>query len=125
MGFTPIELAKNAIKILDMKKADEIVAIEVTNVTIIADYFIICSANSSTQLKALYEELEFKLKEQGTVPLRVEGNREGGWIVLDYGSVIIHIFSKDQREFYDLERLWADGIKMDISDILGHGGDAE
>lgn len=125
MDFTPMELVKKAIKILDAKKADEIVVIEVTNVTIIADYFIICSANSSTQLKSLYEELEFKLKGQDIIPLRVEGNREGGWIVLDYGSVIVHIFSKDQREFYDLERLWADGVKVDISDIVNKNNDID
>ena len=118
MNKAPLDILKSALTVLDRKKADEIVAIEVTNVTIIADYFLICSANSSTQLKALYEELEFKLKEQGITPIHIEGSREGGWIVLDYGSVIVHIFEREQRDFYDLERLWADGVKMDISGLI-------
>jgi ribosome-associated protein len=118
MNTAPLDILKRALTVLDRKKADEIVAIEVTNVTIIADYFLICSANSSTQLKALYEELEFKLKEQGITPIHIEGSREGGWIVLDYGSVIVHIFEREQRDFYDLERLWADGVKMDISGLI-------
>ncbi|MBQ1334637.1 MAG: ribosome silencing factor [Clostridia bacterium] len=118
MNTAPLDILKSALTVLDRKKADEIVAIEVTNVTIIADYFLICSANSSTQLKALYEELEFKLKEQGITPIHIEGSREGGWIVLDYGSVIVHIFEREQRDFYDLERLWADGVKMDISGLI-------
>ncbi|MBQ3378533.1 MAG: ribosome silencing factor [Clostridia bacterium] len=118
MSTAPLDILKCALNVLEAKKADEIVAIEVTNVTIIADYFLICSANSSTQLKALYEELEFKLKQQDIVPIHIEGSREGGWIVLDYGSVIVHIFEREQRDFYDLERLWADGEKMDISGLI-------
>jgi len=118
MNITPKELLESAVKILDTKKADEIVAIEITNVTIIADYFLICSANNSTQLNSLYDELEFKLKEQGITPIRTDGDKEGGWIVLDYGSLIVHIFMREQRDFYDLERLWADGEKMDISALL-------
>ncbi|MBR2742711.1 MAG: ribosome silencing factor [Clostridia bacterium] len=123
MNTAPLDILKCALTVLDAKKADEIVALEVTNVTIIADYFLICSANSSTQLKALYEELEFKLKEQGITPIHIEGSREGGWIVLDYGSVIVHIFEREQRDFYDLERLWADGEKMDISGLIKKDGD--
>jgi ribosome-associated protein len=118
MDISPLELVKKSIKILDAKKADELVAIEVTNVTILADYFIICSASSTTQLKALADELEFKLKEEGITPLRTEGQKDAGWIILDYGAVIMHIFYREQREFYDLERLWADGVKMDISGLI-------
>ncbi len=118
MDLTPKELVRSAVKILDSKKAGDLVVIEITNVTIIADYFVICSATNTTQLKSLYEDLEFRLKERGIVSLRVDGDREGGWIVLDYGSVIVHVFMKDQRDFYDLEKLWADGEKVDISELL-------
>ena len=118
MKYTPLELMQKTVQILDKKKADEIVAIEVTNVTVIADYFVICSATSTTRIKTLSEEVEHKLKEEGIEPLRIEGYREGNWIVLDYGCMIVHIFHKEMRDFYDLERLWADGLKVDISALI-------
>lgn len=118
MNKSPKEIMSEIVKILDDKKADDITVIGVTNVTIIADYFVICSATSTTKLKALSQEVEHKLKEQGIEPLRSEGFREGNWIVIDYGSVIVHIFYKEMRDFYDLERLWADGEKVDISSLL-------
>ena len=83
--------------------------LRVTDVTVMADYFVIASGTSSTHVKSLAEEVEFRLKEDGTAPLRTEGFHTNNWFILDYGSVIVHVFSPEARDFYDLEHLWADG----------------
>ena len=114
----PDELAKETVKILDSKKAGNITVLKVTDQTVIADYFIICTGNSNTQIKSLSDELEFKLKEHGIAPKNIEGFREASWIVMDYNSVIVHIFNREQREFYNLEKLWNDAEKIDMSDFL-------
>jgi len=104
----PMELVKAAADILDSKKALDIVAIHTTEQTILSDYFVIASATSTTHLKALGDELEFEMKQRhGLFPKGVEG-RASGWILLDYGTVLVHLFLKDQREYYNLERLWED-----------------
>lgn len=112
-----LELVKHAVKALDSKKAVDIDVIGITELTIIADYFVLASGTSSTQVKALAEEVEFQLKQEGAEPLHIEG-RATGWIVLDYGSVVVHVFQQEQREFYQLERLWTDGEKVDITKFL-------
>lgn len=99
---------------LDSKKAHELRLIEVAQVTEIADYFVICTGNSSTQVRALADEVEFKLKKEGIMPNHIEGHQTKSWIVMDYGSVVVHIFDIEARAFYDLERLWADGITIEI-----------
>jgi len=88
------------------------------DVTILADYFVICTANSTTQLKTISDEVEKVLKENGETPLRREGHRNGGWVLIDFACVIVHIFLKEARDFYTLERLWADAENIDISDII-------
>ncbi len=118
MELTSLELTKRIVKVLDSKKAQDIEAIHVHDLTIIADYFVLCSATSNTQLRALADEVEHVLKEEGTELLRTEGYRSGSWVLLDYGSVIVHIFYKETREFYKLERIWADGTRVDLSEIL-------
>lgn len=96
--------------ILSSKKASDITYIDVAEKTSLCDYFIICSGRSTTQVKALAENLEEKLeKEHGEIPRRREGVREGRWAVIDYADVIVHIFSDESRDFYNLERLWEDG----------------
>ena len=114
------ELAVEIIKVLDAKKAGDIKLLNIHGQSVIADYFVICGAQSTTQLKALADETEFKLKQKGVVPANVEG-REGGWILIDYSSVIVHIFTRDAREFYKLEKLWADSVNVDISEYLMDG----
>jgi len=110
----PFELVKAAAAILDSKKAADITAIRTTEQTIISDYFLIASGTSSTHAKALTEELEYEMKKQhGIMPRGVEG-RASGWILLDYGSVIVHVFQKEQREYYNLERLWEDAEKINL-----------
>ena len=112
--MTSLELAKEIAKILDSKKGVEITAISVKDLTIISDYFVIASGTSSTQVKALADAVEMKLKEQGVAPNKIEGHRSNTWILMDYGTVIVHVFLNETRDFYQLERLWADGEKVDI-----------
>ena len=117
--MTPKELAIIAAKALDEKKGKEISAIEITDLTTLADYFVIASGTSNTQINALCDAVEKALKEQaGEVPLRREGYRDGTWVLLDYGCLAVHVFSPEAREFYDLERLWSDGKPMDLSGVL-------
>lgn len=106
------------IKTLDSKKAEDIQAIKISDLTIIADYFIIANGTSTTQTRALADEVEFKMKQQGAEPLRVEGERNANWIIIDYGDVVVHVFYKETREHYNLERLWADGEHIDVSGFI-------
>ena len=114
----PLEIAKELVHVLDMKKARGIKLLHVTEKTIIADYFLICQGTSNTQLKALCGEAEYKLRLCGVAPLRIDGYGEGSWIVMDFGSVMVHIMSRDDRDFYKLEKLWGDAEVVDIDDIL-------
>lgn len=116
--MTQEELIASAVKILDSKKAEDIRVIKIGDLTILADYFIIADGTSSTQTKALADELEFRLKEMGREPKQVQGNNGSNWIILDYSDVVIHIFYKETRDFYNLERLWSDGEDIDISKYL-------
>jgi len=116
--MTPTEIAGLVINALDSKKALDIKSLRTTDVTILADYFVICTANSSTQLKTLSDEVERILKDNGESPLRREGHRSGGWLLIYYGCVIVHIFLKEAREFYTLERLWGDAEEIDIAGII-------
>jgi ribosome-associated protein len=90
------------------KKARDIVILDMEGVSLVADYFIICSANSTTQVQAIADNIEKKLDEQGIKLLRKEGHREARWVLLDYGSSVAHIFVEEDRQFYNLERLWGD-----------------
>lgn len=116
--MTSLELAKEAVKAIDSKKGLDIKLIKVDEVSVLADYFVIATGRSSTQVKALADEVEYKLKESGNTVSHVEGHRSNSWILLDYVDVIVHVFSDEAREYYDLDRMWADGEIIDISDIL-------
>lgn len=113
-----LELTRLAAQILDKKKADKIDAIKVSDVTILADYFVIASATNSTHVKALADELEFQLKELGRLPERIEGYQSANWIVLDYGDVIVHVFYEETRSYYNLEKLWSDGERLNVEELL-------
>lgn len=110
----PKEIAVFAATSLDNKKGLDVKLLEVTEITVLADFFVIATATSSTHLQALTDELEFKLKENGVMPHHIEGHKAGGWILLDYGSVIVHVFTQEAREFYALERLWNDATVVEI-----------
>lgn len=108
------EILENSIKILDNKKAADITALKITDLTTVADYFVIVSGTSTTHIKALADELEDKLSEMGQEPKHIEG-KATGWILLDYGNVVVHIFTPDSRETFNLEKLWSDAQTVDIS----------
>ena len=115
--MTPKELARAIAKVLDQKKAEDIKVIQITELTIIADYFVIASGTSNTHTKSLADDVEFELAKLGAPNPRLEG-RATGWILMDYGSVLVHVFQKESREYYNLERLWSDAVTADISDII-------
>ena len=115
--MTPKEIAFKAVEILDKKKAEDIKVIEVTEQTIVADYFVIASGTSSTHVKSLADDVEYELEQVGVHDGHVEG-RATGWVLLDYGAVLVHVFDKESREYYNLERLWTDAQTVDISAII-------
>lgn len=115
--MTAKELTQKIVAVLDDKKAKDIKAIETREVTIVADYFVIASGTSSTHTKALADEVEHELAKLDILPRGIEG-RATGWVLLDYNSVLVHIFQPEQREYYTLERLWSDAQQMDISGIV-------
>lgn len=100
------KLKELIVDVLCDKKAEDIVSLSVAEKTIMSDFFVICTGRSTTQVKALVQSVEDKLEEDGIFVTRKEGVREGRWAVLDYGSVIVHIFNSDTRDFYALEKLW-------------------
>jgi len=109
------EIVKEAIRIVEDKKGEQIVLLNLKGVSIIADYFIVCSGESSVQMRSIAQEIEKRFKEIGIKLLSSQSPRDSHWILLDFGTVVIHIFSKEAREFYQLERLWADASKTIIT----------
>ena len=114
------ELAEIAVKALDSKKGKEIRLIRIDKITTIAEYFVICTGTSNTQINALCDAVEKELTEKGEEPLHREGYRGGTWVLLDYGCVVVHVYNDEARKFYSLEHLWADGEEVDLSAILPH-----
>jgi ribosome-associated protein len=96
-------------KQLSMKKAEDVIVVKVSHLTIVADYFILASGRSDVHVRSLCDGIQKYMFDAGKQRLRIEGYREGRWIVLDYGDILIHVFHKREREFYGLERLWTDG----------------
>ena len=125
--MTTKQLAKTAIEALLDRKAAEIVLLRVTKQTNLADYYIICTGTSNTQLRAIADAVDESMSKQyGLEPKSIEGYRSASWILLDYGSVIVHAFKSDTRQFYDLERLWADAQKLNVDEFLASDdGDEE
>lgn len=112
------EIACAAVKVLDSKKAGDIKLLKIDQKTIIADYFVICTGNSSTQVKTLADEVEYQLGV-GKVPfIRLEGTDSDEWKVIDCHDIIVHVFSNEARGFYKLEKLWADAEEIDISSLI-------
>ncbi len=111
------ELMRNIVATLDSKKATDIKSLEITELTAVADYFVIATGTSGTHIRALSDEVQDTLTKQGVEPRNVEG-KSTGWILLDYGTVVVHVFTPDQRELYSLEHLWGDAKQVDISDLI-------
>mgnify|MGYP002553559288 FL=1 len=114
------ELAEIAVKALDSKKGKEIRLIRIDKITTLAEYFVICTGTSNTQINALCDAVEKELTEKGEEPLHREGYRGGTWVLLEYGCVVVQVFNDEARKFYSLEHLWADGEEVDLSAILPH-----
>lgn len=112
------QVLKAAVSALDAKKASDIKVIKVDSLTSLADYFVICNGNSTTQIKAIADECEFRTEQVGTPVKHREGKEAGNWVLLDYGDLIVHVFAKDTRKFYNLERFWADGTELSVEDLL-------
>ena len=102
------ELAEAIALVLDSKKGRDIKVMHVEDKTVIAEYFVVCTGNSSTQIKALAGEVEYQIDRRGLQPYGVEGRDNNTWLILDYSNVIVHIFSREAREFYNLDKLYAD-----------------
>lgn len=111
------EILKTIVATLDNKKAMDIKALEITDLTVVSDYFVIATGTSGTHIRALADEIEDTMTKQGVEPNHIEG-KATGWILLDYGTVVVHLFTADQREHFNLERLWSDAKDLDISEYI-------
>jgi ribosome-associated protein len=100
------------------KKARDLVVIEVGEFLSITDYFVICSGSSDRQVRTIADEVEAKLKEAGVRPLRTEGAVEGGWLLLDFGVFVVHVFTDEMRQYYELERLWKDAPRPELPELV-------
>jgi ribosome-associated protein len=116
--LTAKEVAYEVTKALDAKKGMDIKLLRIDDVSSIADYFLICTGTSSTHVKTLCDYAEYTLDQLGEPMLGREGHRGNSWELLDYGSIVVHVFTEEARQFYDLERLWADAENVDIKDII-------
>ena len=112
-----LDIVKKVVKALDDKKANDIQVMKTQELTIVADYFVIATANSNTHVRALADEVEYQLEEAGITADHIEG-RATGWLLLEYQGVVVHIFLEESRNYYNLERLWEDATKVDVSQLL-------
>lgn len=115
--MTALETAKLAAKALCERKGEDVKIVKIQDISSIADYFVIATGSSTTHVKSLADNVEFRLDNEGVGVSHIEGYRSDSWILLDYVDVIVHVFSEEAREYYSLERLWEDGEQIDIADI--------
>lgn len=111
------EMVKTAYAALSDKKGEDITIIDIRNVSVMADYFIIASGSNPNQVQAMVDNVEEEFEKKGVNCRQVEGYQSANWILMDYGDIIVHVFDRDNRLFYDLERIWRDGKTLDIHDI--------
>lgn len=111
------EMAKIACKALEEKKANGLKVIDIREVSVIADYFVLADGDNQNQLQAMQDAVDEALYKKAVYAKQVEGNQNSTWILMDYGDIIVHIFSKEDRLFYDLERIWRDGIVMEPDEL--------
>ena len=116
--LTPKEIALEVTKALDAKKGMDIKLLKIDSVSSLADYFLICTGTSNTHVKTLCDYAEYTLEQLGEPMLGREGHRGNTWELLDFGCVVIHVFTNEARQFYDLERLWSDGEVIPLSEVL-------
>ncbi len=108
MPLSPQAVVNIAVQAAENKKAMDVTVLDIKAVSVIADYFVICSGRTVTQVRAIVEKIQEELKKEGVIAFGREGYREANWVLLDYGDVIIHVFQEAERTFYNLERLWGD-----------------
>ena len=121
MSASSLQFVEEAVRLLDSKKAQDIVVLDIRELTSVGDFFIIASANNTTLVKTLSEELKEKLSGQEIKLRRMEGASSAVWILMDYVDVVIHLFYGETRDFYCLERLWADAPRLDVGGIVSNG----
>ena len=112
-----LEMARVAYQALDEKKGEDIRVIDISGISVIGDYFVITNGTSDSQVRALVENVEEKMHLAGFHVKRVEGNRSSSWVLLDFGDVIVHVFDREDRLFYDLERIWSDGKMVSVEKL--------
>ena len=115
---TEKQMAQLVCRALDEKKGRDIKVIDIHDVSVIADYFVIASGSNQNQVQAMVDNVEEQLGRAGFEPKQVEGVRNSSWILMDYGDVIVHVFDEENRLFYDLERIWRDGKTLDMEEVL-------
>lgn len=111
------EMAVLAVNALEDKKAEDICVIDISEISVLADYFIIAGGNNISQIQALSDAVDEKLGKAGFPLKQIEGYNNANWILLDFGDIIVHIFDRENRLFYDLERIWSDGKKVDLEEL--------
>ena len=116
--LTPKEIAYEVTKALDAKKGQDIQLLKIDKASALADYFLICTGTSGTHVKTLCDYAEYTLEQLGEPMLGREGHRGNSWELLDFGTIVVHVFTEEARQFYALERLWADAEKIDLKDII-------
>jgi ribosome-associated protein len=121
----PIELAQAIVYVLDQRKAKDIRLLHVGAQTVICDYFIICEGNSNTHLRSLAGEVEYQLSLCGISPDHIEGYEDGNWILIDLGTVVVHLLSQESRNYYHLEKLWSEAESIDVAPILAQFAQSE
>lgn len=115
---TEKEMAQLACKALDEKKGQDIKVIDIHEVSVIADYFVIASGSNQNQVQAMVDNVEETLGRAGYEPKQVEGSKNSSWVLMDYGDLIVHVFDEENRLFYDLERIWRDGKVLEMDEFL-------
>ena len=113
-----LEMTRLACKALEEKKGEDIKVIDIHEVSVIADYFVIASGSNQNQVEAMVDSVQEMLGRAGYEPRQIEGSKSSSWILMDYGDLMIHIFDEENRLFYDLERIWRDGKVMDMNEFL-------
>ena len=113
-----MEKLRIALRAVDDKQAQDIVVLDISGIAAFASYFLLCSGDSSRQIQAIVDEVELKLREEKIRPTHIEGYRNAEWVLMDYLDFVVHVFSKKARAYYDLERLWRDGKRLEVKRLL-------
>ena len=116
--MTSYEMAVLLAKALDSKKGQDVKVLKTEELTTLCDYFVLCTATSNTQIKAMSDACEEEMEKRGEQAHHIEGHRDGTWLLMDFSSVVVHVFTDEARKFYDLERLWGDAQEVDLTQAL-------